>query len=56
MVLRAKLDQFRFTAMVEYVRLISKDIFTRNWQSPETLVVLAVLVGIILLGYLIARK
>ena len=42
--------------MVEYLRLIGNDIFTGNWQRPETLTVLAIIAGLIVLGYLVARK
>jgi hypothetical protein len=42
--------------MVEYLRLIGKDLFTGNWHSPETLVVVVIIAGLIVIGYLIARK
>jgi hypothetical protein len=45
--------------MVEYVRLISGDLFqgiARNWHKPETLVVAAVVAAIIVVGYFITRK
>jgi hypothetical protein len=45
--------------MVEYVRLISKDSIlhmVNNWDRQDTVVLVAVLAVIFVIGYLVVRK
>jgi hypothetical protein len=45
--------------MVEYLQLIKGGSFesiARNWHRPETLVLVAVVAAIIVVGYFVTRK
>jgi hypothetical protein len=45
--------------MVEYLRLISRDSFTsiaNNWHRPETLIVVAIVAAVIVIGYFMVRR
>lgn len=45
--------------MFEYFRLIDKDFFrhfTRDWDRQDTLICIAVLAGLVILGLMVTRR
>jgi len=48
----------KITRMVEYTRLISGDWFqrlTKNWQPRDTVILVAVLAGVVVIGWLFTK-